>query len=181
MPEDRNTYSTKYIEKSTKGCYNSIRCSLCNEVFDRWFIVIGAMQFEKGAESMKSRKVRRNIIIVLFAGFICCACLLGFIRWEIQSGLGRQCAIAQAAHPHPEDAVAALLEYVQSDSHTLKERNLAVWSLGQARDSRALPILEKYFNGEQCDHDSKLCQSELEKAIMLCKSDAPNLLCIKTP
>lgn len=130
---------------------------------------------------MKSGKIFRVIIIALLSGFICCACLLGLIRWKIQSGLDRQCAIAQAAHPHPGDAVAAMLEYVQSDSHTLKERNLAVWSLGQSRDSRALPILEGYLTGEKCDHDSKLCQSELKKAIMLCKPDAPNLLCIRTP
>ena len=158
--------------------YHLERSHLSYGVIYGWF---EALLYKKGGEIMNSRKVCRNIIIVLFAGLICCVCLLGFVRRIIQSGLDRQCAIAQTAHPHPGDTVAAMLEYVQSDLHTLKERNLAVWSLGQARDSRALPILERYFSGEKCDHDSKLCQSELEKAIMLCKPDAPNLLCIKTP
>ena len=129
---------------------------------------------------MNFKKVYRNVVIGLFACLICCACLLGLIRWKIQSSLDQQCAIAQAVHPHSGDAVAALLDYVQSDSHTLRERNLAVWALGQARDSRVLPIIARYFSGEKCDHDSNLCQTELKKAIMLCKPDSPNLLRIKT-
>ena len=130
---------------------------------------------------MNFKKVCRIVVIGLLVCLVCCACLLGLLRWKIQSSLDQYCAIAQAAHPHPGDAVAALLDYVQSDSHTLRERNLAVWALGQARDSRALPIIERYFSGEKCDHDSKLCQSELNKAIMLCKSESPNLLRIKRP
>ena len=130
---------------------------------------------------MNSEKVYRNIVIGLVGCLICCACLLGLIRWQIQSGLEEQCAIAQVAHPYPGDAVAAMLEYVQSDLHTLRQRNLAVWALGQARDSRALPIFARYLSGEKCDHDSKLCQSELKKAIILCKPDSFNLLRIKIP
>ena len=130
---------------------------------------------------MNFKKVCRIVVIGLLVCLVCCACLLGLLRWKIQSSLDQYCAIAQAVHPHPGDAVAALLDYVQSDSHTLRERNLAVWALGQARDSRALSIIERYFSGEKCDHDSNLCQSELNKAIMLCKSESPNLLRIKRP
>ena len=50
-----------------------------------------------------------------------------------------------------------------------------------ASPPRALPILEKYHTGKECDHDQYLCQGELEKAIKLCKGETPNLLCIKTP
>ena len=130
---------------------------------------------------MNFKKVCKKVVIVLLVCLICCVCLLGLVRWKIQSSLDQLCAIAQTAHPHPGDAVMALLDYVQSDSHTLRERNLAVWALGQARDSRALPIIEKYFSGEKCDHDNNLCQSELKKSIILCKPEPPNLLCVKTP
>jgi hypothetical protein len=89
--------------------------------------------------------------------------------------------MAQSAHPHPGDDVAAMLEYVQTDSHSLRDRNLVVWALGQARDSRALPVLESYYTAGKCDHDRYLCQGELAKAIKLCRGPAPNLLFIKTP
>jgi len=113
--------------------------------------------------------------------FLCGLCALGFLRWEIQSGLDRWCEIAQAEHPYPDDDIAALLDYVQSDSHSLQDRNHAVWALGQARDSRARVVLERYYQETECDHDAYLCQRELDKAIKLCRGDTPNLLAIKTP
>lgn len=128
---------------------------------------------------MNSKKLYRGIIIGLLVCFIGGVSLLGVMRWRIQSSLDRQCATAQSAKLYPGDNIAALLEYVQSESHTLKERNLAVWALGQARDGRALEVLEKYYTGEKCDQDRKLCQKELKKAIILCKSGSHNLLNIQ--
>lgn len=106
---------------------------------------------------------------------------LGFIRWRIQSGLDQWCAKAQVAHPHPEDDIAALIEYVRSDSHSLHDRNLAVWALGQGRDERARPVLEVFVTGEECDHSKDLCQRELKNALKLAGIDPPNLLKIRTP
>jgi hypothetical protein len=57
---------------------------------------------------------------------------------------------------------------VNSDVHPLRERNLAVWTLGRLRDRRALPSLTAAYTGDLCDHDKTLCQYELEKAIKLC-------------
>ncbi len=67
------------------------------------------------------------------------------------------------------DRVEALMAFVQSDRHALSERNRAVWALGQLRDPRALPVLQKYYTGEPCDHARYLCQAELKKAIDLLK------------
>ena len=122
-----------------------------------------------------------KILMALALLLILCAVALGFLRQQIQSGLNQWCATAQNAHPHPGDSVAALIDYVQSDAHSLVQRNYAVWALGQARDPRALPVLEDYLTGKPCDHAHTLCQGELTKAIALCKSDTPNLLCIRTP
>lgn len=130
---------------------------------------------------MDINKVGRTVLVGVIVLFVCGTSALGFLRWSIQAGLDRCCETAQEAYPHPGDDVAAMLEYVQSDSHSLKDRNLIVWALGQARDSRALPILECYLTGQACDHDEKLCQGELGKAIALCRENAPNLLLIKTP
>ena len=64
--------------------------------------------------------------------------------------------------------VEALMEYLEDeDGHSLQERNEAVWALGQIGDERALPLLQKYYTGEECRHDKFLCQWELEKAIAL--------------
>jgi hypothetical protein len=117
----------------------------------------------------------------LVVSLVLCAAALGYVRQRIQWGLDRWCMTAQAAHPHPGDDVAALLAYVQSDTHSLQERNYAVWALGQARDPRALPVLEGYVTGAPCDHARGLCQHELGKAIALCRDPTPNLLHIRTP
>jgi hypothetical protein len=70
---------------------------------------------------------------------------------------------------HPGNRIPALVAYVESPKHTLRERNRAVWALGQLGDARALPVLEKYLTGGACEHGRLLCQHELRKAIRLCR------------
>lgn len=76
---------------------------------------------------------------------------------------------AQAVRQYPGDRIEALIKYVESQSHSLRQRNRSVWALGQIGDKRALPVLEKYWTGKPCDHDATLCQREVGKAIKLCK------------
>jgi hypothetical protein len=76
-----------------------------------------------------------------------------------------------AAREFRGDRVEALMAYVESDRHTLAERNRAVWALGQLRDRRALPVLERHRTGRPCDHARFLCQQEVEKAIALCRAE----------
>jgi len=123
----------------------------------------------------------RKVIWILSVSLVLCAGALGVLRHWIQSDLDKWCMTAQAAHAHLGDDVAAMLDYVQSDRHSLSERNGAVRALGQTRDPRALPVLEGYLTSESCDHDRRLCQHELGKAISLCKGETPNLLHIRTP
>jgi HEAT repeat protein len=73
-----------------------------------------------------------------------------------------------ALQGQPTDRVLALMAYIESPKHTLKERNRAVWALGQLGDARAVPALQRYVTGEKCDHAHRLCQHELRKAIRLC-------------
>ena len=130
---------------------------------------------------MSLKKLRTVVLATAVVLFVGVAGAWGYCRWSIQTGLDRCCELAQSEYSHPGDDVAAMMDYVRSESHSLRERNLVVWALGQARDSRALPLLESYYTGEKCDHDRSLCQSELAKAIELCQGDAPNPLFIKTP
>jgi hypothetical protein len=124
----------------------------------------------------------RLLKIIVIGAVICLvfgAGILIYLRWNIQSSLDQFCVMAQEAYPHHGDHISSLIDFVESDSHSLRKRNLCVWALGQARDNRALPVLQKYFTGNKCNHDHNLCQSELGKAIKLCKGQTPNLLRIK--
>jgi len=85
----------------------------------------------------------------------------------IQRGVSE--ATALAARAHAGDEVTALMAYVASEQHGLRDRNRAVWALGRLADPRALPVLEHYYDGAPCDHSLRLCQHELEKAIARCR------------
>src|SRR4030042_6144564 len=63
----------------------------------------------------------------------------------------------------------ALVAMMNSNDITLKDRNLAVWALGQLGDPRALPSLEDLVTGGPCDHAAGGCQHELRKAIRQCR------------
>ncbi len=76
---------------------------------------------------------------------------------------------AQAVRQYPGDRIDALMTYVESKNHSLRQRNRSVWALGQIGDKRALTVLERFYTAQPCDHGSSLCQHELRKAIKLCK------------
>ncbi len=116
---------------------------------------------------MKWLKIGLIVAIVLSAAAV------GAAYWSIQSGLSNAIDMAQAAHPYPGDDVAALSSYVDLSTHDLADRNRAVWALGRIGDPMALLVFEKYFNGAPCDHESRLCQYELAKAINLCLDELP--------
>lgn len=101
------------------------------------------------------------IFLVLFLIVYIWAC------WNISSAVKR--ISAQATQEYLGDRVEALIAYMQSEKHSLRNRNRAIWALGQIGDVRALPVLEKFYMGEPCNHDKYLCQRELRKAIEMCK------------
>jgi hypothetical protein len=113
----------------------------------------------------------RVIKIVIGVSVVCLllgGAALAAIVWDIHRSVQECCGIAQRAHPHPGDDVTALIDLMNSDSHSLRGRNLAIWTLGRLRESKALPALTAVYTGEQCNHDKNLCQYELEKAIKRC-------------
>jgi hypothetical protein len=104
-------------------------------------------------------------------GVAAAAALMGVaflsVCWTI--GAGVRATGKGAILEHGGDRVTALMTYLESSSHSLPERNRAVWALGQLGDARALPVLQKYYTGKPCDHGRMLCQRELKKAIQLCR------------
>lgn len=93
---------------------------------------------------------------VLVAGAVL-GSALGAVRWRIHRSCREHIAVAQRAHPHSGDDVAALSDFMNSDSHSIRERNLAVWTLGRLGDPVALLVLESAYTGGLCDHDEHLC------------------------
>ena len=121
----------------------------------------------------ESKNCRRFTIVkrVLVYGILSCLVLLfiiyGIVCWDIRSSVKAICA--EATQEYAGDRVEALIAYVNSESHSLRDRNHVVWALGQIGDRRALPVLEGIYTGRSCNHDKSLCQRELQKAIKLCK------------
>jgi hypothetical protein len=117
-----------------------------------------------GNRFLKIKKVLVYGTLICFT-FLFVAYLL--ICFDIRSSVKE--ISAEATQHYPCDRVEALITYVKSEDQSLRQRNLAVWALGQIGDKHALPVLNQFYTGGPCDHDSRLCQHELQKAIKLCQ------------
>lgn len=77
-----------------------------------------------------------------------------------------RCLVAQGKYSG--DCVEALIRVVESDENTYRERNYAIWALGQLGDSRARPVLADLYAGnipEREPYDEGISQYELKKAL----------------
>ena len=125
---------------------------------------------EKRIESKGSNRFAIARKVLVYGILSCLAFLLVafvMVRFSIRSSVKE--ISAEATQQYPGDRVEALITYVNSENHSLRQRNRAVWALGQIGDEYALPTLEKSYTGGHCNHDTCLCQRELEKAIKLCE------------
>jgi len=126
---------------------------------------------EKRIESRSSSRFASVKKVIVYGSLSCLAFLLFafvMIFWSLRSSVKE--ISDEATNLYPGDRIEALMAYVDSENHSLRQRNRAVWALGQIGDKRALPVLEKSYTGGPCDHDNCLCQGELQKAIKKCKS-----------
>jgi hypothetical protein len=98
------------------------------------------------------------------------AALAGVIV-SIRSGLQRDSDEAMARFPG--DRAEALMQLVDCDPCSLDDRNHAVWALGQMVEERAISVLRKHFDGQPCNHKTRLCQYELRKAIRMIETGGP--------
>lgn len=78
----------------------------------------------------------------------------------------------KAKNEYKRDCVVSLIEYIKSGNHTYREKNRAIWALGQIADKKALPFLTELNNSipkqKKCVHDNSLCKHEIEKATKWC-------------
>jgi len=113
--------------------------------------------------------LKRTIILtgmslaVLFFGSI--------ITMQILIGQGIKKNISIAKKEYPGKAEDALLAYLADPTKPPRERtNVAIWTLGQIRSRKALPVLKELYKndpeGNICRHNTELCQYEIHKAII---------------
>lgn len=113
-------------------------------------------------------KIKTSLLRIAIGFFMACLIFGGSLALYIQRTAQGYTEIAQQFHPNPDDDIMALVQFMNSESHSLQERNHIIWTLGRLASLEALPFLESVYTGESCDHDRYLCQYELEKAIRRC-------------
>jgi hypothetical protein len=122
--------------------------------------------FEKAPPKASTRKSERLILICSFGlSFL----VIAFVLVCLIIGSGVYSISTMALREHPGDKVTALMVLVESEHHTYRDRNRAIWALGQLGDSRALRLLERHYTGKPSDERQELSQYELKKAIVLCR------------
>ncbi|MGE5406266.1 MAG: HEAT repeat domain-containing protein [Methanosarcina sp.] len=96
--------------------------------------------------------------------------LTGVISMLIMIGDGIKERIKIAKTEHPGKAEDALLAYLSDSTKTFNERSdVAVWTLGQIKSRKALPVLKSLYKNNpnyQCNHRTELCQYGIYKAII---------------
>ena len=120
------------------------------------------------------RILLRGTLIVLLV------CVVGILVLSLSIELGVKKTCGMATRAHPGDKVEALMKSVKADeygydAHRYRANNHALWALGQLGDERALPFLRNLATGEPCDHETNLCQGEIQKAIRKLEGNGFNL------
>jgi len=98
--------------------------------------------------------------------------LLFFFIGSVWIGYEAKSLCQQAQWQYDGDCVEALIAQLDDRHQGFRNRNHAIWALGEIGDSRALPILEKYYTGNIPNReplDDMISQYELKKAINLAR------------
>jgi len=117
---------------------------------------------------IKGLKLKKLIIWGGILGLILFVLL--FIATSIYIGrsVKQRCQMAQ--EKYEGDCTEALVAYLKDENNSYRERNSAIWALGQIGGSRAAPVLKSYYTGnipERESLDAGISQYELKKAISL--------------
>ena len=121
------------------------------------------------------RKILFRIILAVFIVFV--VVILSLSLW-IELELKKTCV--KAIEKYPSDKVEALMMSLETDTYGLdvnlyKENLRIIWALGQLGDKQALPFLKDLQTGKPCDHETNICQEEIQNAIDKLERDQFNL------
>jgi len=104
-----------------------------------------------------------GLSIFLLFFFIICT----WIGYDVKN----QCLTAKRSYGE-NNCTTALVTLLNDENRSFRERNYAIWALGQLGDEAALPTLESYYTGiipEREPLDEMISQYELKKAINLAR------------
>ncbi|MHC4536990.1 MAG: hypothetical protein ACYS6K_23830 [Planctomycetota bacterium] len=128
---------------------------------------------------LKKKSLLRRILLrwipIVFLAFAIAIIL--FSLW-VELHIKKMCGMA--TQKYPGDKVEALMMSVVTkeygyNAHRYKTNNHIFWTLGQLGDKRALPFLKGLLTDEPCDHETNLCQGEIQEAIHNIERDQFNL------
>lgn len=116
-------------------------------------------------------------LFIISAGLVTLL-VFGFFAIYIWSDVEVKKNIKTAKETYSGNAEDALIEYLLDTTNTFQDRtHLAIWTLGQIKSKKALPILRDLYkndpDGKTCygKHDSVLCQYEIYKAMNATKAN----------
>lgn len=117
------------------------------------------------------KRTKKIFLISFFAVLIFGITVIIYSFWVIYQDTKTLCLKAQ--EEYKENCVNSLIKLVQSENKTFKEKNSAIWALGQMADKKALPFLYELDKSlpeqEKCGFDDYLCKYEVQKAIKWCE------------
>ena len=129
--------------------------------------------------SLKSTSRLPKILLkaISIALLVCVLVIALFSLW-IELHVKKMCDMA--TQKYPGDKVEALMKSVETGEYgynadRYKMNNHIFWTLGQLGDKRALPFLRDLLTGEECDHETNICQGEIHEAIEKIERNGFNL------
>jgi hypothetical protein len=118
--------------------------------------------------------MRHPLVIIVTCLGTLLFCFILVMRIWIGQGIRERINIAK--QQYSGIAEDALIAYLSDSTHSPRERSdVAVWTLGQIKSQKALPILKRLYKndpeGKTCHHNTELCQYEIHKAIVSIESN----------
>lgn len=114
--------------------------------------------------------MKRIILIILLSLVLLGVAGITVLRTLMEQKVKSNIELAKAQYPG--NAEDALIAFLSDTSQTTNDKtHVAIWTLGQLRSEKALPLLKELYKedpkGKTCygKHDSVLCQYEIFKAI----------------
>jgi hypothetical protein len=135
---------------------------------------------EKGKKMLLKSISRLRRILLKGVLAVLLVCVVAIVLLSLWSELHVKKMCGMATRKYPGDKVEALMMFVESEeygynAHRYKTNNHVFWALGQLGDKRALPFLRNLLTGEPCDHETNLCQGEIQEAIQILERNQFNL------
>jgi len=115
--------------------------------------------------------MKKVIIWIIIAGIVVFGAILIYTSSVIYREVYEISSVARSKYKL--NSVESLIKLIESDDHSFKEKNTAIWALGQFADEKALPFLEKIEPesdpSDPCNRQKALCKREVQRAIKWCR------------